>query len=117
MVVAVPLLYVFMPDLIKLIFHEKYSPATNAARVFLIAAAVQFLVGWTKSFPVTIGRPGLRIVTHGVESLVVIPLTVVFGLLWGATGAAVAVLAGAVVFAAMWGVIAARTEAVDVVPA
>jgi O-antigen/teichoic acid export membrane protein len=115
MVVAVPLLYAFMPDLIKLIFHAKWLPATDAARIFVIAAAVQFLVGWTKSFPVTIGRPGLRILTHGVESAVVIPLTVIFGLAWGATGAAAAVLVGSVVFAAMWAVIAMRTEAVDVV--
>jgi O-antigen/teichoic acid export membrane protein len=116
MVVAVPLLYVFMPDLIELIFHSKWVPAANAARIFVIAAAIQFLVGWTKSFPVTIGRPGLRILTHGVESAVVIPLTVAFGLAWGATGAAAAVLVGSCVFAAMWAVIAVRTEAVDVVP-
>jgi O-antigen/teichoic acid export membrane protein len=105
-----------MPDLIRLIFKSSYLPATNAARVFVIAAAVQFVVGWSKSFPVTIGRPQLRIWTHGVESLVVIPLTVILGLAWGATGAAVAVLAGTCVFAAMWGVIALRTEAVDAVP-
>lgn len=115
MVVAVPLLYAFMPDLIRLIFHAEWLPAANAARVFVIAAAVQFLVGWTKSFPVTIGRPGLRILTHGVESAVIIPLTVVFGLAWGATGAAAAVLVGSVVFAAMWAVIALRVEAVDAV--
>jgi len=65
---------------------------------------------------VTIGRPGLRILTHGVESAVVIPLTVAFGLAWGATGAAAAVLVGSCIFAAMWAVIAVRTEAVDVVP-
>jgi O-antigen/teichoic acid export membrane protein len=116
MVVAVPLLYAFMPDLIKLIFHAQYLPASNAARIFVVAAAVQFLVGWTKSFPVTIGRPGLRILTHGVESAVVVPLTVIFGLAWGATGAAAAVLVGSCVFAAMWAVIAIRVDAVDVVP-
>jgi O-antigen/teichoic acid export membrane protein len=76
---------------------------------------VQFLVGWTKSFPVTIGRPHLRIVTNGAEALVIIPLTVVLGIAWGATGAAVAVLAGTCVFALLWAVIAVRVEAVDVV--
>ena len=88
----------------------------NFARYDLLDEQVQFLVGWSKSFPVTIGRPQLRIWTHGVESLVVIPLTVILGLAWGAAGAAVAVLVGACVFAAMWAVIAMRTEAVDTVP-
>jgi len=115
MVVAVPPLYYWMPDLVRLVYHARFEGAANAARVFLFAAAVQFLVGWTKSFPVTIGRPQLRWITHGAEALVVIPLTVVLGLAWGATGAAAAVLAGTCVFAALWAVIAMRVEAVDAV--
>lgn len=118
MIVAVPPLYYWMPDLVRLVYNSHnvdYTPAANASRVFLIAAAVQFLVGWTKSFPVTIGRPQLRWITHGAEALVVIPLTVVLGLAWGATGAAVAVLAGTCVFAAFWAVIAMRVEAVDAI--
>jgi O-antigen/teichoic acid export membrane protein len=115
MVVAVPPLYYWMPDIVRLVYKAQYLPAANAARIFLLAAAVQSLVGWTKSFPVTIGRPQLRWITHGAEALVVIPLTIVFGLAWGATGAAGAVLAGTCVFAALWGLIAMRVEAVDVV--
>jgi len=57
---------------------------------------------------VTIGRPRLRIVTHGLETLVVIPLVAVLGAEWGATGAAVAVLASTVVFAATWAIVLAR---------
>ena len=68
----------------------------------LLAAAIQFAIGWTKSLPVTIGRPRLRIVTHGIEALVAIPLVVVLGNEWGATGAAAAVLASTVAFAASW---------------
>ena len=56
-------------------------------------------IGWTKSLPVTIGRPRLRIWTHGLEALVAIPLVAVLGAEWGATGAAVAVLASTLVFA------------------
>jgi hypothetical protein len=56
--------------------------------VLILAAAVQLIVGWSKSFPVTIGRPGLRILTHGIETIVVLPLTLVFGSQWGAAGAA-----------------------------
>jgi O-antigen/teichoic acid export membrane protein len=116
MVVVVPPLYYWMPTLVRLVYKSTYLGAANAARVFLLAAAVQFLVGWTKSFPVAVGRPNLRITTHGAESLAIIPLTIVLGLLWGATGAAVAVLAGSVVFACMWAVIALRTDATDVDP-
>jgi O-antigen/teichoic acid export membrane protein len=74
---------------------------------------VQLVVGWTKSFPVTIGRPGLRILTHGVETAVVLPLVLLLGWKWGAAGAAGAVLAGMCVFAAMWWVIFLRVRPED----
>jgi O-antigen/teichoic acid export membrane protein len=111
--VAVPLLLVYVPDLIRWINGPEYVGAANAARIFVLAAAVQLLVGWTKSFPVTIGRPGLRILTHGIETLVVLPLVVILGSEWGATGAAAAVLAGMCVFGALWGAIFLRIEPVD----
>jgi len=100
--VTVPPLVVFVPDLISLIYGAKYTPAATAARLFVLAAAVQLVVGWSKSLPVTIGRPGLRVWTHGLETAIVLPLVVVFGLAWGAAGAAGAVLVGMCVFAAVW---------------
>jgi O-antigen/teichoic acid export membrane protein len=100
--VTVPPLVVFVPDLISLIYGAKYTPAATAARLFILAAAVQLVVGWSKSLPVTIGRPGLRVWTHGLETAIVLPLVVVFGLAWGAAGAAGAVLVGMCVFAAVW---------------
>src|SRR5205085_4630964 len=112
--VLVPPLLVFLPDLIRAINGPEYVGAANAARIFTLAAAVQLIVGWTKSFPVSIGRPGLRVVTHGVEALVVLPLVVLFGWEWGASGAAVAVLVGMLVFAVMWGVIFSRIRPDDV---
>jgi O-antigen/teichoic acid export membrane protein len=51
---------------------------------------------------VSIGRPALRIWTHGVELLVLIPLVAVLGAEWGATGAAIAVLASSVAFCLYW---------------
>ena len=114
MVIAVPPLLYFMPDIVKLVYGAKYAGASDAARVFLGVAAVQFVVGWTKSLPVAIGRPGLRVTTHGVESLVIVPLVLVLGHAYGATGAAFAVLAGMLVFAGMWAVIFMRTTADDV---
>jgi O-antigen/teichoic acid export membrane protein len=115
-IVLVPPLLVFMPDLIRLIFGPEYLDAVNAARLFVLAAAVQLVVGWTKSFPVTIGRPGLRIVTHGLETVVVLPLVLVLGSRWGAAGAAGAVLAGMCVFALAWAIIFLRMRAEDVGP-
>jgi O-antigen/teichoic acid export membrane protein len=113
MVVAVPVALVAMPWLVELVFGAEYLGAVDAARIVLVAAAVQFALGWSKSLPVTIGRPRLRIVTHGLEALAVIPLVAVLGAEWGATGAAVAVLVATCVFAAAWAVAIARLR-VDV---
>jgi len=108
MVAAVPLALWAMPWLVELVFGAEYLGAVDAARIILVAAAVQFALGWSKSLPVTIGRPRLRIVTHGLEALVVIPLVGVLGAEWGATGAAVAVLVATLVFAVAWAVAIAR---------
>ena len=113
MVVAVPVFLLAIPWLVETVFGSEYSGAVDAARITLVAAAIQFALGWTKSLPVTIGRPRLRIVTHGLEALVVIPLVALFGSEWGATGAAVAVLVATVVFAVAWVVAIARLR-VDV---
>jgi O-antigen/teichoic acid export membrane protein len=114
MVLVVPPLYVYMPDLVRLVYGSTYSAAGGAAQVFLLAAAVHFLVGWTKSFPIAVGRPNLRITTHGIESLVMLPAVVVLGSRYGATGAAAGVLASAVAFAVVWAVVFLRTHAEEV---
>lgn len=108
MVVAVPVFVLAMAWLVETVFGSEYAGAVDAARIVVAAAAVQFALGWSKSLPVTIGRPRLRIVTHGLEALIVIPLVGVLGSEWGATGAAVAVLVATLVFAAAWGIAIAR---------
>jgi O-antigen/teichoic acid export membrane protein len=115
-IVAVPPLLIWIPDLIRLVNGSEYVGASDAARLFVLAAAVQLVVGWTKSFPVTIGRPGLRILTHGIETIVVLPLVLVFGVLWGAAGAAGAVLAGMCAFAVVWAFVFARIRPEDIGP-
>lgn len=102
MVVTVPPMFVFMPDLIRIVYGTQYGPASDAARLMLLAGAIQLVLAWTKSLPVSIGRPGLRIVTHGIETLIVIPLVIVLGRIWEATGAAAATLIATGVFAAIW---------------
>jgi O-antigen/teichoic acid export membrane protein len=114
--VAVPPLLVWIPDLIRFVNGPEYVGAANAARLLTLAAAVQLVVGWTKSFPVTIGRPGLRILTHGIETIVVLPLTLVFGMLWGAAGAAGAVLVGMCAFAIVWAFVFLRIDPDDLGP-
>ena len=101
-VVLVPLFLWLMPDLIELVFGARYLPATDAARIILVAAAIQLCVGWSKSFPVSIGRPGLRLATAAIETGLLLPLVVVLGLRSGATGAAVALLASSLVYALAW---------------
>ena len=108
MAIVVPVFFVAMPWLVRVVFGDEYDSAVPAARIILLAAAIQFAIGWTKSLPVTIGRPRLRIVTHGIETLVVIPLVVTLGAEWGATGAAAAVLVSTTVFAASWAVALSR---------
>ena len=68
----------------------------------LLAAAVQIVFGWTKSFPVSIGRPGLRTAGQTLEVAVLVPAVLVLGRLYGATGAAGGVLAGGIVLALFW---------------
>jgi O-antigen/teichoic acid export membrane protein len=107
---ALPPLLLLMPFLVKLVFGPQAAPAGDAARLMLVAAALQLVWGWTKSFPVSIGRPQLRIAAHCVELVVLVPLLVVFASEWGATGAAGAVLCSTCAFCAFWTVMLLRVR-------
>ena len=104
------------PWLVRLFLGSPYAPATNAVRLVLVAAMIQLVLGWTKSFPVSIGRPGLRVVAHGVETTVLLPVLAVFGELWGVTGAAGAVLVSTCAFALTWAVLLQRLTAGRLTP-
>jgi O-antigen/teichoic acid export membrane protein len=106
--VAVPLLLWLAPDLVRVFFTSKNVGATDALRLIVVAGALQFVFGWTKSFPVSIGRPKLRVWAHGIETIVLVPLVAAFGAAWGATGAAGAVLASTVAFIVFWSVLFVR---------
>lgn len=106
-VAIVPLL-LLLPWLVRVVLGARYLPAVPAARLIVVAGAIQLVLSWTKTFPVTIGRPGLRLVAHGVETAVMLPLIVVFGREWGVTGAGAAVLVSTVAFAVTWGAILLR---------
>ena len=109
MLVVVPVAWLLMPWLMGIAYGEDFRRhATNPARLVLLAAALQLIWGWSKSLPVSIGRPNLRIAAHGLEVLVFVPLLLVFGSLWGAEGAAGAMLASTVAFCALWSVLLLR---------
>ena len=109
--VAVPVFLLAMPWLVRVVFGSEYLPAVDAARIVLVAAAILLVLGWSKSLPVTIGRPHLRIVTHGIEAVVLLPLVLLLGARWDVTGAAVAILVSTVVFAITWTVVLVRLRA------
>jgi O-antigen/teichoic acid export membrane protein len=119
MALAIPLLWWAMPWLVTTVNGSTFRPAAEPARVLLLAAALQFVFGWTKSFPVSIGRPNLRLWPQLIEIATLVPLTVVCASRWGATGAAVAAVIASAVFASVWCVLLVRIrrERLDVAPA
>ncbi len=112
MAVAVPFFWWLMPVLMGLAYGTDFRlHATAAARLVLVSAALRLIWGWTKSFPVSIGRPGLRVIAQGIEIAVFVPLVLVFASRWGATGAAGAMLVSTSVFCAVWTVLLWRLRA------
>jgi O-antigen/teichoic acid export membrane protein len=100
--VVTPILWWAMPTLIRWVYKAKYVSAAGAFRVMLLAAAVQLVFAWTKSFPVSIGRPKLRTAGQVAEIAVLVPAVLILGSLYGATGAAAGVLAGAIALGLFW---------------
>ena len=108
MAVVIPVFYFAMPWLVRTVFNHDALSATTAARIMLFAAALQLIYGWSKSLPVSIGRPQLRIWAHGLEAVVLLPLVLLFGDRWGLTGAATATLVSTCAFVALWSVLLLR---------
>jgi len=97
-----PPAWIFMPSLIRLVYGAKYEFAADAFRVMLLVAAIQLVFGWTRTFPVSIGRVGLRTAGQVLEVATLVPAVLLLGAAYGATGAAGGVLAGAAVLAVFW---------------
>jgi O-antigen/teichoic acid export membrane protein len=106
--VLLPPLALLMPTLLEIVYGAGAAPATDAARLFLLVAGIQVLLGWAKSFPISIGRPELRLYAQGAEILVLLPMLLVFGSAYGATGAAAAFVLGSLAFAGVWIVLLMR---------
>jgi O-antigen/teichoic acid export membrane protein len=109
MLVVVPVGWVLMPWAMGVAYGYDFRlHATDAGRIVLFVGALQLVFGFSKTLPVSIGRPGLRVVSHAIEVAVFVPLLVVFGSLWGATGGALALLVSTVAFCIAWVVILFR---------
>jgi len=100
--VITPPAWIFMPTLVRVVYGAKYVPAANAFRLMLLAAALQLVFGWARTFPVSIGRVGLRTVGQLVEVAALVPAVLVLGGLYGATGAAAGVLVATAALACFW---------------
>jgi lipopolysaccharide exporter len=108
---AVPLAWIWARDLVAAVYGDRYADAATVFRLMLIVASIQVVFGWTKSFPVSIGRPGLRSAAQLLEVAALVPLVVVFGSLHGATGAAGGLIGSSVVLALFWIVALTRLRA------
>lgn len=120
MCVVVPAGWFLMPWAMEVAYNRDFRRhATEAGRIVLFVGALQFVSGFSKTLPVSIGRPNLRVVSHGIEVVVFIPLLVVFGRLWGATGGALAMLVSTGVFCVVWAwlLVRLRDALANVVPA
>ena len=87
MVVVVPVFDRADAHLVRLVFGRQYLGAATAARVILFAAALQFVLGWSKSLPVSIGKPQLRIRPRSRDARAAAARRRL-GWKWGVTGAA-----------------------------
>jgi O-antigen/teichoic acid export membrane protein len=101
-VVTVPLLWLAVPTLVRWIYGPRWEGASNPVRLMVVGAAIQLVFGWTKSFPVSIGRPELRTVAQVLEICTLVPLVLVLARLYGASGAAAAFIVSSAVFAIFW---------------
>jgi O-antigen/teichoic acid export membrane protein len=100
--VLVPAMWFLTPTLVRLVYTARYLGASNAVRLMFVAAAIQLVFGWSKSFPVSIGRPGLRTAAQLVEIVTLVPLVLVLAARYGATGAAAGLIGSSAVFGAFW---------------
>jgi O-antigen/teichoic acid export membrane protein len=99
--------WLVLPWLLRTLYSEEFSGAVEPARVLLFAAVAQLVIGWAKTFPAAVGRPGVRALVSGAELVLVVSLlTWLAG--YGPTGAAASVSATSVVIAVTWWLVAHR---------
>lgn len=98
---AVVLGWMFMPQIIELLYSDDFDNATTTARILLIPAFIVFAFSWTKNFHAAVGRPQIRTLLDALSLIVSVGLLLQLGER-GAEGAAVALTAGTVVATTVW---------------
>jgi O-antigen/teichoic acid export membrane protein len=91
----------FMSPLIRLLYGEKFEPVWVAATLLLMASCIRATVTWSKVLPLAVGRPGLRMVVIGAESVTLLVMMLVAGSTTDAREAATLFAVGAVLLAAI----------------
>ena len=110
MVVAVPVLWLLMPWLMRIAYGAEYREhATDgrAARADRRGAAVRSGAGRSRSRSRSAGR-GCATSRSASRSAIFVPLMLVFGAEWGATGGAAAMVVSTAAFCVLWVVLLAR---------
>jgi O-antigen/teichoic acid export membrane protein len=100
-VVAAVAGWFLLPVIVPLVYSQDFQAAVLPARILLVAGVAMMAVGWAKSLPAAIGRPGVRTVVSLVELALTFGLALVL-VRHGPAGAAVAISATGVVAAAVW---------------
>jgi O-antigen/teichoic acid export membrane protein len=106
-VVAGATAWVALPVLLPLVYGHRFSVAVPAARLLVLAALVRIVTAWSKTFPLAIGRPGLRLLLLVVDGAALVFVTALFArrpIAWLAGGQLVV----AIVVSAIWLAIAWR---------
>ena len=68
-----------MPALINLLFSSSFDGAVTAARILLVAGAVQFALSWSKSFHAAVGRPHIRTILATINIALSLTLLLLLG--------------------------------------
>jgi O-antigen/teichoic acid export membrane protein len=99
--------WLLLPWIIPTLYSARYEAAVGPARILLVGAVVSLALGWSKTLPSAVGRPGIRVAILGLDALVVIPTLVLLGSR-GAEGGAIAIAAGLLTQALAWVVLLPR---------
>jgi O-antigen/teichoic acid export membrane protein len=102
MLAVVPVLFVLAPMLVRVAYGEEFGAATSVLRLFIVAAAIQFVFSWTHPFAVAAGRPRLHLLVRSLEAVVLLALGALLARSGGAAGAAAAVAVSSACYGACW---------------
>jgi O-antigen/teichoic acid export membrane protein len=93
--------WLVLPWLLPTLYTVTYSPAVWPARILTTAALLSLVLGWAKTLPAAIGKPGVRTAVLTADAVLVLGALALLGGR-GASGAAIAIVAGLTAQALAW---------------